>query len=167
MRVALKNTVVGGDWCFDNLSGRWLLLRLTCQSPKTNMKIKKNKKNPVLFWATLAQTKDTGTPGFRPFTWQVCLQVYILVATQSDHCLTLVILLDHPYFVGVQYHPEYISRPVRPSPPYLGLILAAIGKLPQFIARGCRLSPRCSISEDEDEDEEELAKLTKIPEFNL
>lgn len=75
--------------------------------------------------------------------------------------------LDHPYFVGVQYHPEYISRPVRPSPPYLGLILAAIGKLPQFIARGCRLSPRCSISEDEDEDDEELAKLTRIPEFNL
>ncbi|KAJ7385788.1 CTP synthase 1 [Desmophyllum pertusum] len=74
---------------------------------------------------------------------------------------------DHPYFVGVQYHPEYISRPVRPSPPYLGLILAAIGKLPQFIARGCRLSPRCSISEDEDEDEEELAQMTKIPEFNL
>ncbi|KAL9969355.1 hypothetical protein ACROYT_G021559 [Oculina patagonica] len=74
---------------------------------------------------------------------------------------------DHPYFVGVQYHPEYISRPIRPSPPYLGLILAAIGKLPQFIARGCRLSPRCSISEDEDDDDEELVKMTKLPEFNL
>ena len=80
---------------------------------------------------------------------------------------TCHLFLDHPYFVGVQYHPEYISRPIRPSPPYLGLILAAIGKLPQFIARGCRLSPRCSISEDEDEDEEELVKLTRIPEFNL
>ncbi|CAH3018310.1 unnamed protein product, partial [Porites evermanni] len=73
-------------------------------------------------------------------------------------------LKDHPYFVGVQYHPEYISRPVRPSPPYLGLILAAINKLPQYIARGCRLSPRCSISEDEDDEEEELARL---PEFKL
>ncbi|CAH3164386.1 unnamed protein product [Porites lobata] len=72
-------------------------------------------------------------------------------------------LKDHPYFVGVQYHPEYISRPVRPSPPYLGLILAAINKLPQYIARGCRLSPRCSISEDEDDEDEELARL---PEFN-
>jgi CTP synthase len=29
---------------------------------------------------------------------------------------------DHPYFVGVQYHPEYISRPLKPSAPYLGLI---------------------------------------------
>jgi CTP synthase len=26
--------------------------------------------------------------------------------------------------VAVQYHPEYISRPLSPSPPYLGLILA-------------------------------------------
>lgn len=77
---------------------------------------------------------------------------------------------DHPYFVGVQYHPEYISRPIRPSPPYLGLILAAIGKLTPYIARGCRLSPRCSISEDEDEDvDEELANVAaaKLPEFNL
>lgn len=75
---------------------------------------------------------------------------------------------DHPYFVGVQYHPEYISRPIRPSPPYLGLILAAIGKLTPYIARGCRLSPRCSISEDEDEDEE-LANMAaeKLPDFNV
>lgn len=31
-------------------------------------------------------------------------------------------LSDHPYFVAVQYHPEYISRPLKPSAPYLGLI---------------------------------------------
>lgn len=37
--------------------------------------------------------------------------------------------LDHPYFVGTQFHPEYLTRPLRPSPPYLGLILAACGKL--------------------------------------
>lgn len=30
--------------------------------------------------------------------------------------------IDHPYFVAVQYHPEYISRPLKPSAPYLGLI---------------------------------------------
>lgn len=32
---------------------------------------------------------------------------------------------SHPYFVAVQYHPEYLSRPFRPSPPYLGLMQAA------------------------------------------
>jgi CTP synthase len=31
-------------------------------------------------------------------------------------------LENHPYFVAVQYHPEYISRPLKPSAPYLGLI---------------------------------------------
>ena len=39
----------------------------------------------------------------------------------------------HPYFVATQYHPEYISRPLKPSPPYLGLILAAAGKLQTYI----------------------------------
>lgn len=29
-------------------------------------------------------------------------------------------LADHPYFVGVQYHPEYLSRVLEPSKPYLG-----------------------------------------------
>ncbi len=31
----------------------------------------------------------------------------------------------HPYYVGVQYHPEFKSRPNRPSPPFLGLLQAA------------------------------------------
>ena len=35
---------------------------------------------------------------------------------------------DHPYFVGVQYHPEYLTRPLSPSPPYLGLLLACLGQ---------------------------------------
>jgi CTP synthase len=40
---------------------------------------------------------------------------------------------DHPFYVAVQYHPEYISRPNKPSPPYLGLILASTGKLQSFL----------------------------------
>ena len=35
---------------------------------------------------------------------------------------------DHPYFVGTQYHPEFKSRPNRPSPPFLGLLMAATGQ---------------------------------------
>ena len=34
----------------------------------------------------------------------------------------------HPYYVGVQYHPEFKSRPGRPSPPFLGLLLASSGQ---------------------------------------
>ncbi|KAF3328579.1 CTP synthase isoform X1 [Carex littledalei] len=38
-------------------------------------------------------------------------------------------LPSHPYFVGVQFHPEYKSRPGKPSAPYLGLIAASSGQL--------------------------------------
>lgn len=38
-------------------------------------------------------------------------------------------LEGHPYYVGVQYHPEFKSRPDRPSPPFLGLLQAATGQL--------------------------------------
>ena len=38
-------------------------------------------------------------------------------------------LEGHPYYVGVQYHPEFKSRPGRPSPPFLGLLKAATGQL--------------------------------------
>tara|TARA_B100000614_G_scaffold64060_2_gene56759 strand:+ start:21551 stop:23224 length:1674 start_codon:yes stop_codon:yes gene_type:complete len=34
----------------------------------------------------------------------------------------------HPYYVGTQYHPEFKSRPGRPSPPFLGLLKAACGQ---------------------------------------
>ncbi len=34
-------------------------------------------------------------------------------------------LKGHPYYVGVQFHPEFKSRPNRPSPPFLGLLQAA------------------------------------------
>ena len=33
---------------------------------------------------------------------------------------------------------------MKPSPPYLGLILASCHKLEAYIARGCLPSPRCS-----------------------
>ena len=37
-------------------------------------------------------------------------------------------LEGHPYYVGTQYHPEFKSRPYRPSPPFLGLLKAAVGQ---------------------------------------
>ncbi|XP_058504344.1 CTP synthase 1-like [Solea solea] len=61
--------------------------------------------------------------------------------------MEVVELEGHCYFVGVQYHPEFTSRPIKPSPPYFGLLLAAAGKLPGFMAKGCRLSPRDTYSD--------------------
>ncbi len=37
-------------------------------------------------------------------------------------------LPDHPYFVATQSHPEFTSRPLRPSPFYRGLVAAALGR---------------------------------------
>ena len=34
----------------------------------------------------------------------------------------------HPYYVGTQAHPEFLSRPTRPHPLFIGLIAAAIVK---------------------------------------
>lgn len=42
-------------------------------------------------------------------------------------------LKDHPYFVGMQAHPELASRPLNPSPPFLGLVAAAAGVLDEQI----------------------------------
>ncbi|XP_059172160.1 CTP synthase 1-like [Physella acuta] len=50
--------------------------------------------------------------------------------SEDNQRMEIMELEDHPYYVGVQYHPEYISRPMNPSPPYLGLLLAACNKLP-------------------------------------
>ncbi|XP_074509240.1 CTP synthase 1b [Sebastes fasciatus] len=60
--------------------------------------------------------------------------------------MEVIELDDHCYFVGVQYHPEFTSRPIKPSPPYFGLLLAAAGKLQGFLAKNCRLSPRDTYS---------------------
>jgi CTP synthase len=51
------------------------------------------------------------------------------------------VFLDHPYFVGVQYHPEFLSSPFTPSPPFYGLVLAASGQLDGFLTKSRIPSP--------------------------
>jgi CTP synthase len=38
-------------------------------------------------------------------------------------------LPDHPYFFGTQFHPEFRSRPGKPSPPFVGLVGAAVERM--------------------------------------
>ncbi|KAK9775498.1 putative CTP synthase [Seiridium cardinale] len=42
-------------------------------------------------------------------------------------------LKDHPFYVGVQAHPEYTSKVLDPSPTYLGFVAASAGCLDQMI----------------------------------
>ncbi|XP_029459143.1 CTP synthase 2 isoform X1 [Rhinatrema bivittatum] len=69
--------------------------------------------------------------------------------------MEVIELEGHPYFVGVQFHPEFSSRPMKPSPPYLGLMLAAAGTLSTFLQNGCKFSPSYSdLSEDSSSEKE-------------
>ncbi|KAF1986681.1 putative CTP synthase [Aulographum hederae CBS 113979] len=43
--------------------------------------------------------------------------------------MEIIEMKDHPYFVGVQFHPEYLSRVLNPSKPYLGFVAASAGCL--------------------------------------
>ncbi len=52
--------------------------------------------------------------------------VYVGKDETGSRC-EIMELEGHPYFVGTQYHPEFKSRPNRPSPPFLGLLKAASG----------------------------------------
>ncbi|KAK4982810.1 CTP synthase ura7 [Elasticomyces elasticus] len=39
--------------------------------------------------------------------------------------MEIIELKEHPWFVGVQFHPEYLSRVLHPSKPYLGFVAAS------------------------------------------
>ncbi len=47
--------------------------------------------------------------------------------TSPDGSLVEVIELpQHPWFVAVQYHPEFKSKPTAPQPLFAGLVAAAV-----------------------------------------
>lgn len=51
----------------------------------------------------------------------------LISGTSPDGQLVETIELPgHPYFVGTQFHPEFKSRPNRPSPPFQGFIQACL-----------------------------------------
>ena len=49
--------------------------------------------------------------------------------------MEVVEIKDHPWFVGVQFHPEYLSRVLDPSRPYLGFIAASAGMLEEITSQ--------------------------------
>lgn len=50
----------------------------------------------------------------------------LIVCGESDGLIEAVELKNHPFFLGVQFHPEFTSRLVRPNPAILGFIEASI-----------------------------------------
>ena len=50
-----------------------------------------------------------------------------LAGTSPDGELVEIVELEgHPWFVGVQFHPEFKSRPNRPHPLFLGFVQASL-----------------------------------------
>jgi CTP synthase len=51
----------------------------------------------------------------------------ILSGVSPDgHLVETVEIKNHPFFIGVQYHPEFKSRPNRPHPIFKGFVEAAL-----------------------------------------
>lgn len=48
---------------------------------------------------------------------------------------------DHPFYVGAQFHPEFKSRPLKPSPLFLGFILASGKRLDGYLRSRSRSTP--------------------------
>lgn len=46
----------------------------------------------------------------------------------DERLVETVELSQHPFYVGVQFHPEFKSRPTRPHPLFLGLVSASMKK---------------------------------------
>ncbi|MFA5795192.1 MAG: CTP synthase [Candidatus Brocadiia bacterium] len=46
----------------------------------------------------------------------------------ESNLVEIVELRNHPWFVGVQFHPEFKSKPLSPHPLFRGFIKAALGK---------------------------------------
>lgn len=59
----------------------------------------------------------------------------LLFVGRDDNRMEVAELSSHPYYVGCQYHPEFQSRPLKPSPPFLGLLLAATGGLEDYLRK--------------------------------
>ncbi|MDD5254294.1 MAG: CTP synthase (glutamine hydrolyzing) [Candidatus Nanoarchaeia archaeon] len=45
---------------------------------------------------------------------------------KHEEIMQILELRNHPFFIGVQFHPEYTSKPLRPSPIYTGFINACL-----------------------------------------
>ncbi|KAL5202437.1 hypothetical protein ABZP36_013389 [Zizania latifolia] len=56
---------------------------------------------------------------------------------ESGFRMEIIELPTHRFFVGAQFHPEFNSRPGKPSPLFLGLIAASSGQLDHLLQQSC------------------------------
>ena len=54
-----------------------------------------------------------------------CSGCHMSLLDIDERLLEIAELADHPYMVGSQFHPEFLSRPMTPHPLFMGLVKAA------------------------------------------
>jgi CTP synthase len=59
--------------------------------------------------------------------------------SKDGNLVEIMELRDHPFFVGVQFHPEFRSRPTRPHPLFRDFVGAAKAALPEGAQRSLPL----------------------------
>ncbi len=53
----------------------------------------------------------------------------VIAGTSPDESLVEIVeIADHPYYIAVQFHPEFLSRPNQPHPLFSGFVSAALKK---------------------------------------
>jgi CTP synthase len=56
-------------------------------------------------------------------------------ASPDGKLVEIMELVDHPYFVAVQYHPEFKSKPTAAHPLFADLVEAAIARQSKRVER--------------------------------
>lgn len=59
---------------------------------------------------------------------------YFIGKDSTESRMEIFELKDHKFFVGTQYHPEYLSKVLDPSRPFLGLVAASAGILDEVLS---------------------------------
>lgn len=52
----------------------------------------------------------------------------LIFSAKNDNRMEICELPSHKFFLGTQFHPEFRSRPERPSPPFVGFVKAMLQK---------------------------------------
>jgi CTP synthase len=80
-------------------------------------------------------------------------------ASPDGRLAEIMELKGHPFFVGVQFHPEFLSRPTTPHPLFRDFIAAARSALPEGTQRALPLS-NGSVRDDESVLEDRVLAVT-------
>jgi CTP synthase len=81
-------------------------------------------------------------------------------ASPDGRLAEIMELRDHPFFVGVQFHPEFRSRPTKPHPLFRDFIAAAKATLPEGSQRALPLNGEAPFDEEEIVREDRVLAVT-------